>query len=136
MHGYFLMTGIFGVQIGMWTLHCRVCSLHHTADTIDQGTKYQFSGASATPERKVLSTQGPTTTPLHQYEQQCDQQLRCFSPHRGPQHHTAVCDFTALCTCAHSLICLHIFPRKPAWVTIAFGYAISLVNIDVQLVLV
>ena len=32
------------------------------AVTIDEGAKYKFSGARATPERKDFSTQGPTTT--------------------------------------------------------------------------
>ena len=54
------------------------------AVTIDKGAKYKFSGASAIPERKEHSIQGPTTTLLHQCERQRDQ-LPCFSPHRGHQ---------------------------------------------------
>ena len=44
-----------------------------------------LSGASATPEREEQTTHGPTSTLLHQSERQRDQQLPCFSPHRGPQ---------------------------------------------------
>ena len=57
--------------------------LEFWAVTIDKGAKAKFSGASATPERKEVSTQGPTTTLFHQCEQQCDRQLLCFGPHRG-----------------------------------------------------
>ena len=32
---------------------------------IDKGAQYKFSGASALPERKELSTHGPTSTLVH-----------------------------------------------------------------------
>ena len=55
------------------------------AVAIDKVAKYKFSGASATPERKEHSTQGPATILLQQGEQQRDQRLPCFRSHRGPQ---------------------------------------------------
>ena len=48
--------------------------------TIDKGAEYTFSEARAKLEREEHTTQGPTTTLLHQCEQQRDQQLPCFSP--------------------------------------------------------
>ena len=66
----------------------RVSELYASV-TIDTGAKYAFSGASATPECKELSIQGPTTSLLHQCVQQCDRQLLCFSPHRGPHLYAA-----------------------------------------------